>query len=102
MYAIRSFIERIIDMSGRKCAAELMYENFLSANNVAAKLASIANSMDFFTKDQYLLLFPYEKLSLLARKVSRGVLWDTETQIDYSEYIKVQDTASTKHGKACK
>jgi len=104
MHAITPFIEPIIDTSGRKCAAELMYENFLSGNSLAAKLASIARSMDFFTKDQYLtpiseliiyyhnLPGPYERLSLLARKVSRGVLWDTEMQIDYSEYIKIRDT----------
>lgn len=106
--AIRPFIEPIIDMSGRKCAADLMYETFLSGNNIAAKLASMAHTMDFFTKDQYLtpiselivyyrnLPNSYQKLSLLARKVSQGLLWDIEMQSDYGDYTVLRDKARDK------
>jgi len=51
--AVKPFIEIVLDTSGKKCAADLMYETFLAGHDLASKLASMAHTMDFFTKDQY-------------------------------------------------
>lgn len=102
---IKPFIEIIIDSSGKKCAADLMYETFLPENDLAAKLASMAHTMDFFTKDQYLTPtseliryyhnFPnfYDRLKMLAKKSAAGVLWDIEMQNHYNEYVQLRETA---------
>lgn len=102
---IKPFIEIIIDSSGKKCAADLMYETFLPGNDLAAKLASMAHTMDFFTKDQYLTPtseliryyhnFPnfYDRLKMLAKKSAEGVLWDVEMQNHYNEYVQLRETA---------
>ena len=102
---IKPFIDIVIDSSGEKCAAELMYETFLPGHDLAAKLASIAHTMDFFTKDQYLTPtseliryyhnFPnfYERLTKLAQKSAAGVLWDVEMQSHYNEYVRLRETA---------
>jgi uncharacterized protein len=103
--AIKPFVEFTLDKTGTKCAAELMYDKLLVGNEHAAKLASMAHTMDFFTNDQYLTPIselivyyrnspiPFEKLSSLAVKVSRGILWDMEMQNDYAMYSQIQEKA---------
>ena len=97
--------ELVHDPSGSKCAADLMYERFLPGNLLASSLASMAHTMDFFTKDQYLTPISeliryyqtfqdfYERLSDLARKSAKGVLWDVEMQLDYEQYARLRDRA---------
>lgn len=99
------YCELVHDPSGAKCAADLMAETLLTGNDLAAKLASMAHTMDFFTKDQYLApvtelikyyqTLPdfYERLSDLARKSAVGVLWDADMQGDYAKYTKMRDEA---------
>jgi oligoribonuclease NrnB/cAMP/cGMP phosphodiesterase (DHH superfamily) len=106
--AVKSFVEIVVDASGRKCAADLMYETLLPGNVLAAKLASMAHTMDFFTKDQYLTpiseliryyqTFPdfYYRLSNLAEKSAKGILWDVEMQSDYNSYVRLRDEAKAQ------
>jgi oligoribonuclease NrnB/cAMP/cGMP phosphodiesterase (DHH superfamily) len=101
-------VEVVLDASGRKCAADLMYETLLPGNTLAAKLASMAHTMDFFTRDQYLTpiseliryyqTFPdfYYRLSDLAVKSARGILWDVEMQNDYNNYVHLRDEAKAQ------
>jgi oligoribonuclease NrnB/cAMP/cGMP phosphodiesterase (DHH superfamily) len=103
--AVKPFVEIVLDASGRKCAADLMYETLLPGNILAAKLASMAHTMDFFTRDQYLTpiseliryyqTFPdfYYRLSNLAEKSAKGILWDVEMQSDYNSYVRLRDEA---------
>jgi oligoribonuclease NrnB/cAMP/cGMP phosphodiesterase (DHH superfamily) len=103
--AVKPFVEIVLDSSGRKCAADLMYETLLPDNILAAKLANMAHTMDFFTNDQYLTpiselirfyqTFPdfYYRLSDLAFKSSKGILWDVEMQNDYNSYVRLRDEA---------
>jgi oligoribonuclease NrnB/cAMP/cGMP phosphodiesterase (DHH superfamily) len=103
--AVKPFVEIVLDSSGNKCAADLMHETLLPDNALASKLASMAHTMDFFTKDQYLTpiteliryyqTFPdfYDRLSDLARKSARGILWDVEMQSDYNGYVRLRDEA---------
>ena len=103
--AVKPFVEIVLDASGRKCAAELMYETMLPGNKVAEKLASMAHTMDFFTNNQYLTpiseliryyqTFPdfYYRLSDLASKSSKGILWDVEMQNDYNDYVHLREEA---------
>jgi oligoribonuclease NrnB/cAMP/cGMP phosphodiesterase (DHH superfamily) len=103
--AVRPFVEIVLDASGRKCAAELMYETLLPGNIVAEKLASMAHTMDFLTNNQYLTpiseliryyqTFPdfYYRLSSLASKSSKGILWDIEMQNDYNDYVRLREEA---------
>ena len=109
--AIRAFSELgelVLDSSGSKCAAELMYERFMPGNELAQKLASMAHTMDFFTKDQYLTPitelikyyqnFPdfYERLAALAQKSAQGVLWDADMHEDYAKYSRLRDEAKVQ------
>src|SRR5215203_366358 len=106
--AVKPFVEIVLDVSERKCAADLMYETLLPGNTLAAKLASMAHAMDFFTKDQYLTpiseliryyqTFPdfYYRLSDLAVKSARGILWDVEMQNDYNNYVHLRDEAKAQ------
>jgi uncharacterized protein len=106
--AVKPLVEIVLDASGRKCAADLMYETLLPGNILAAKLASMAHTMDFFTKDQYLTpiseliryyqTFPdfYYRLSNLAEKSAKGILWDVEMQSDYNGYVRLRDEAKAK------
>lgn len=106
--AVKPFAEIVLDSSGNKCAADLMHEILLPDNALASKLAGMAHTMDFFTKDQYLTpiseliryyqTFPdfYDRLSELARKSARGVLWDVEMQSDYNDYVRLRDGAKTQ------
>ena len=103
--AVKPFVDIVLDASGRKCAADLMYETLLFGNTLAAKLANMAHTMDFFTKDQYLTpvseliryyqTFPdfYYMLSDLAVKSARGILWDVDMQNDYNNYVRLRDEA---------
>lgn len=103
--AVKPFVEIVLDASGRKCAAELMYETMLPGNKVAEKLASMAHTMDFFTNNQYLTpiseliryyqTFPdfYYRLSDLASKSSKGILWDIVMQNDYNDYVRLREEA---------
>lgn len=98
-------VELILDNSGNKCAADLMYDYLLEGNALAANLASVAHAMDFFTKTEYLTPAAeliryysnfedfYDRLTNLARKASMGILWDVEMQIQYSEYARLRDDA---------
>lgn len=106
--AVMPFVQIVLDVSGRKCAADLMYETLLPGNTLAARLASMAHTMDFFTKDQYLTpiseliryyqTFPdfYYRLSDLAVKSARGILWDVEMQNDYNNYVRLRDEAKAQ------
>ena len=103
--AIKEFAEVVLDQSGSKCAADLMHEKLVPGNDLASSLASMAHTMDFFTKDQYLTPiseliryyqgFPdfYDRLSRLARKSAEGILWDVGMQADYGEYSLLRDKA---------
>jgi len=105
---IEPYVELVLDSDGSKCAAELIYEKLLAGHHLAEKLASLARTMDFFTNDQYLTPtseliryyhnFPdrYTRLTELAEKSSRGVLWDIQMQIEYNEYVILRDDAK-KH-----
>ena len=106
--SIKPFAEIVHDTSGSKCAADLMYEKMLPGNELAAKLASMAHTMDFFTKDQYLTPISelvryyqtfhdfYDRLSLLARKSAQAILWDVEMQSDYNDYVRLRDEAKVQ------
>ena len=95
----------MLDCVSSKCAAELIYEKFLSGHRLAEKLASLAHTMDYFTNDQYLTPtselikyyhnFPdcYTRLINLAQKSLHGILWDIEMQTDYNEYALLRDEA---------
>ncbi|MCI0557671.1 MAG: hypothetical protein MN733_04195 [Nitrososphaera sp.] len=106
--AVGQLAEVVLDTSGKKCASDLIFEKLLPGNALAEKLASMAHTMDFFTKDQYLTpiseliryyqTFPdfYERLLELARKSAEGILWDVGMQTEYSEYSKLRDEAKVK------
>jgi uncharacterized protein len=105
---VKPFVELILDNSGIKCAAELMYERFLFDNGYAKHLANLAHTIDFFTKDQYLTPLPeiiryylnfndsYERLAKLAHKISKGILWDIDLSEDYRIYASLRDTEKRK------
>jgi len=102
---IKPLVEIVLDASGNKCAADLMHETLLPGNALAGELAGMAHTMDFFTKDQYLTpiseliryyqTFPdfYDRLSELARKSAKGILWDVGMQSDYNNYVCLRDEA---------
>ncbi len=106
--SIKPFVEIVLDTSGKKCAADLMHERLLPGNMLAASLAGMAHTMDFFTKDQYLTpiseliryyqTFPdfYYRLSDLAAKSAKGILWDIGMQSDYNHYVHLRDEAKTQ------
>lgn len=106
--AIRKLGELVLDDSGKKCAADLMYERLVPGDDLARILASMAHTMDFFTKDQYLApvteliryyqTFPdfYERMLELASKSSAGILWDIKMQDDYNAYSKLRDEAEAQ------
>jgi oligoribonuclease NrnB/cAMP/cGMP phosphodiesterase (DHH superfamily) len=105
---VKEYAELVHDPSGTKCAADLMYEKLVPGNSLAQKLASMAHTMDFFTKDQYLTpitelmkyyqSFPdfYDRLAALAQKSARGILWDVEMQEEYAKYSQLRDEAKTQ------
>ena len=102
---LKPYVELVINSSGQKCAADLMYETFLTGNDTAAKLSSIAHTVDFFTKDQYLTPISeliryyhnfsnfYDRLSDFVQKSAMGILWDIEMQDQYNKYVRLRDDA---------
>ena len=100
-------LQLVLDRGGNKCASELIYRHLLNGNNIAKQLASIAHTSDYLLKDQYLPPLPelivyyrnlsnfYSKLTLLAKRVSEGVLWDAEMQTDYNIYVKLRNEAKS-------
>jgi oligoribonuclease NrnB/cAMP/cGMP phosphodiesterase (DHH superfamily) len=106
--SVGQFVELVLDSSGKKCASDLMFEKLVPGNLLAEKLAGMAHTSDFFTKDQYLTpiseliryyqTFPdfYDRIQELARKSARGILWDVEMQSDYNNYSKLRDEAKTQ------
>ena len=103
--SLKPFIDIVLDESGKKCAADLMYETFLRGNELAATLARLAHTMDFFTNDQYLTPTSelihyywtfsdfYRRLTILAQKAAHGRLWDVEMQEQYNKYAVLRDDA---------
>lgn len=101
----------ILDTSGEKCASELAYEFLLKENITAQNLASMAHSSDFLLKDQFLPPLPeliifyrtlpdfYNKLANLSRKISQGILWDTEMHEEYILYSKLRDESKVEAWK---
>ena len=106
--SIQPYAELKLDITQSKCAAELMYEKFLHGNESAFTLASMAHSMDFFKRELYLTPLSelivyylssadrYDRMSSLAAKVSRGILWDLEMQKDYTSYAQLRDKAKAE------
>jgi uncharacterized protein len=101
-------LQLILDRGGNKCASELIYEHLLYGNNRAKQLASIAHTSDYLLKDQDIPPLPelivyyrtlsnfYSKLTLLAKRISDGVLWDTEMQADFNAYVNLRNEAKSK------
>ncbi len=105
---IQPYAELVLESTGSKCAADLIYEKFLTGHPVAARLASLAHTMDYFTFDQFLTptseliryyhTFPdrYNRLSNLARKSSLGILWDVQMQKEYGDFVVLRDEAKER------
>ncbi len=101
-------LQLILDRGGNKCASELIYEHLLYGNNRAKQLASIAHTSDYVLKDQDIPPLPelivyyrtlsnfYSKLTLLAKRISDGVLWDTEMQADFNAYVSLRNEAKLR------
>ncbi len=101
-------LQLVLDRGGNKCASELIYEHLLYGNNRAKQLASIAHTSDYLLKDQDIPPLPelivyyrtlsnfYSKLTVLAKRISDGVLWDTEMQADYNTYVNLRNEAKSK------
>ncbi len=95
----KGLVQLFLDKSEKKCATEVMYEKYLKGNSIAEELSKIAHTTDFFTKEQviphiseliiYYKTFPdfYVKISKLAGNVAKGILWTTEMQKEYDEFI---------------
>ena len=100
-------LQLILDRGGNKCASELMYEQLLNGNDRAKQLASIAHTSDYLLKDQDIPPLPelivyyrtlsnfYSKLTVLAKRISDGILWDTEMQADYNTYVNLRNEAKS-------
>ena len=104
MMSIRKMVKLFHDSSGKKCATELMYEKFMYKNKNAEQLKSIAHSSDFMSNvknhDSRLseLIHFYknsanskQNLESLVQKASKGILWDSDMQKDYTKFIKISD-----------
>jgi oligoribonuclease NrnB/cAMP/cGMP phosphodiesterase (DHH superfamily) len=102
--SIRKLVKLFHDASGKKCATELMYEKFMYKNKNAEQLKSIAHSSDFMINvknhDSRLseLIHFYkssanskQNLESLVQKASKGILWDSDMQKDYTKFIKICD-----------
>jgi oligoribonuclease NrnB/cAMP/cGMP phosphodiesterase (DHH superfamily) len=97
----------VLDTGGNKCASELTFEHLLYGNDIAKQLASIAHTSDYLLKDQDIPPLPelivyyrtlsdfYSKISHLAKRVSEGVLWDTEMQSDFKTYVNLRNEAKS-------
>ena len=104
LISIRKLVKLFHDSSGKKCATELMYEKLMYKNKNAEQLKSIAHSSDFMSNiknhDSRLseLIHFYknsanskQNLESLVQKASKGILWDSEMQKDYTKFIKICD-----------
>ena len=104
LMSIRKLVKLFHDASGKKCATELMYEKFMYKNKNAEQLKSIAHSSDFMSNvknnDSRLseLIHFYknsanskQNLESLVQKASKGILWDSDMQKDYTKFIKISD-----------
>lgn len=104
LISIRKLVKLFHDSSGKKCATELMYEKLMYKNKNAEQLKSIAHSSDFMSNiknhDSRLseLIHFYknsanskQNLESLVQKASKGILWDSEMQKDYTKFIKISD-----------
>jgi uncharacterized protein len=104
LMSIRKLVKLFHDSSGKKCATELMYEKFMYKNKNAEQLKSIAHSSDFMSNvknhDSRLseLIHFYknsanskQNLESLVQKASKGILWDSDMQKDYTKFIKISD-----------
>ena len=104
MMSIRKMVKLFHDSSGKKCATELMYEKLMYKNKNAEQLKSIAHSSDFMSNiknhDSRLseLIHFYknsanskQNLESLVQKASKGILWDSDMQKDYTKFIKISD-----------
>ena len=102
--SVRKIANIFHDSSGNKCATEIMYDNFMYKNKIAEQLSLIAHSSDFMTNIKNYdsrvseLIHFYrnntdakEKLQSLVLKSSRGILWDTDMQRDYTKFIKISE-----------
>jgi oligoribonuclease NrnB/cAMP/cGMP phosphodiesterase (DHH superfamily) len=97
----------VLDTGGNKCASELTFEHLLYGNDIAKQLASIAHTSDYLLKDQDIPPLPelivyyrtlsdfYSKITHLAKRVSEGVLWDTEMQSDFKTYVNLRNEAKS-------
>ena len=96
-------VKLILDKTGNQCASDVMYNTYLRGNSVAEWLSKIAHTTDFFTKDINIPPLPelivyyktftdfYHRIAELAKKISKGILWDTEMQKDYHQYSRLRD-----------
>ena len=104
LISIRKLVKLFHDSSGKKCATELMYEKLMYKNKNAEQLKSIAHSSDFMSNiknhDSRLseLIHFYknsanskQNLESLVQKASKGILWDSVMQKDYTKFIKISD-----------
>lgn len=104
LISIRKLVKLFHDSSGKKCATELMYEKLMYKNKNAEQLKSIAHSSDFMSNiknhDSRLseLIHFYknsanskQNLESLVQKASKGILWDSDMQKDYTKFIKISD-----------
>jgi oligoribonuclease NrnB/cAMP/cGMP phosphodiesterase (DHH superfamily) len=104
LISIRKLVKLFHDSSGKKCATELMYEKLMYKNKNAEQLKSIAHSSDFMgnikNHDSRLseLIHFYkisanskQNLESLVQKASKGILWDSDMQKDYTKFIKISD-----------
>jgi oligoribonuclease NrnB/cAMP/cGMP phosphodiesterase (DHH superfamily) len=104
LISIRKLVKLFHDSSGKKCATELMYEKLMYKNKNAEQLKSIAHSSDFMSNiknhDSRLseLIHFYknsanskQSLESLVQKASKGILWDSDMQKDYTKFIKISD-----------
>lgn len=104
LISIRKLVKLFHDSSGKKCATELMYEKLMYKNKNAEQLKSIAHSSDFMSNiknhDSRLseLIHFYknsanskQNLESLVQKASKGILWDSDMQKDYTKFIKICD-----------
>jgi oligoribonuclease NrnB/cAMP/cGMP phosphodiesterase (DHH superfamily) len=100
----RKYAKLFLNSTGKKCATEIMYEKFMYKNKIAKQLKLIAHSSDFMTNlknhDSRLSeLIHYYRISensrqyleSLVEKASRGILWDSDMQSEYTKFIKISD-----------
>ncbi len=102
---LKKEMELILDKSGKKCAAEIMYDRFAQDDQTGLILSKIAHTSDFLSNDQYLPPLPEiikyynsfsSKQSLLynlAINASKGIIWNTKMQIDYNDFCVLRDEA---------